>query len=352
MLNVKQNDLLSLHLPPKVISSKTKQNYEKLGLSGTPFENVKYFLPFEKNKRGSYLNENQASAYINEGIGYQYKFIYEEDHDSVESIFSNIDDPTGTMSSINALIAQRTGDFASCKTWGDVLEQINRIIDPNNNPNSTSKKEIPIGSWRKYKRHFNNAISSKVFGNSIIEDDKEVRLAEKLQTIQANEVFVVDVAKLDEGTQGFVFSQVINAVQKILLNDIDDGIELNNPPKKVVVFVDELNKYGGKDTPKDSLLLKQLLELSERGRSLGAVLFSVQQFKSGIHPRITGNCSTSAYGRTNPIEISNTIYRHLPGTFKNMLTRLKPGDYILEHPLFKTAMKVEFPEPSYLKQEL
>ena len=70
-------------------------------------------------------------------------------------------------------------------------------------------------------------------------------------------------------------------------------------PDKIIVFVDELNKYASTDTPKNSPILRQLLEITERGRSLGLILFSVEQFRSAIHDRVKGNCATSAYGRSN-----------------------------------------------------
>ena len=38
-------------------------------------------------------------------------------------------------------------------------------------------------------------------------------------------------------------------------------------------FYDELNKYASQDTPKSSPILHQVLDIAERGRSLGIVLF-------------------------------------------------------------------------------
>jgi len=75
--------------------------------------------------------------------------------------------------------------------------------------------------------------------------------------------------------------------------------------------------------PKNSPILKQILDITERGRSLGIVLFSAEQFKRAIYDRVKGNCSTHAYGRTNAIEISKKGYRFIPGVYKNMMTRLR-----------------------------
>jgi DNA helicase HerA-like ATPase len=89
------------------------------------------------------------------------------------------------------------------------------------------------------------------------------------------------------------------------------------------------------------------LEVTERGRSLGIVLFAAEQFRSNIVDRVTGNCSTHAYGRTNSIETSTKDYGSLPGTYKNMLTRLEQGDYLIQNPIFRSLLKIHFPRPIY-----
>ena len=62
------------------------------------------------------------------------------------------------------------------------------------------------------------------------------------------------------------------------------------------MFVDELNKYAPADGP-DTYVRKMLLDLSERGRYLGLVLFSAQQFRSQVQRRVVGNAGTAVYGR-------------------------------------------------------
>jgi DNA helicase HerA-like ATPase len=99
--------------------------------------------------------------------------------------------------------------------------------------------------------------------------------------------------------------------------------------------------------PKDSPILSQLREVTERGRSLGIILFSAEQFKSVIDDRVKGNCSTHAFGRTNSIEISKGDYRYVPSVYKSMMTRLEQGEYILENPIFRSFLNIKFPKPVY-----
>ena len=111
--------------------------------------------------------------------------------------------------------------------------------------------------------------------------------------------------------------------------------------------MDELNKYESKDTSKNSPILRQILDVAERGRSLGIVLFGAEQFRSNIHPRVQGNCSTFAFGRTNVIETTTKDYSALPATYKSILTRLEQGEYIIQNPIFRTLLKIRFPKPIY-----
>jgi DNA helicase HerA-like ATPase len=176
-------------------------------------------------------------------------------------------------------------------------------------------------------------------------ENKEVSLKESIKQIQNNDVYVIDIAKLDEETQGFVFGDVMRAIYDLKLGQIDrDDAEI---PSKIIIFIDELNKYGSKDVPKNSPILRQLLDITERGRSLGIILFAAEQFKSDIHDRVKGNCATHAYGRTNVIEISKSDFTYMPATYKTMLTRLLQGEYILQNPVFRSPLNIRFPRPLY-----
>ncbi len=208
-----------------------------------------------------------------------------------------------------------------------------------------SDKEITVSSWRKYKRVISKALDNEIFANAVSGKNKEIRLRDAVANIKKNDVYVVDIARLDETMQGFVFGDVIRAVYdlKLGLNEVNE----DKTPRKIVIFIDEMNKYASSDVPRNSPILRQIIDITERGRSLGIVLFSAEQFKSAIHDRVKGNCSTHAYGRTNAIEISKNDYRYVSSVYKNMMTRLKQGEYIIQNPVFRSLLNVKFPKPLY-----
>lgn len=209
--------------------------------------------------------------------------------------------------------------------------------------NGGVKNEIQVTSWRKFKRCVSKAIKNDIFSKVIHDNVGEVDLTSEIQhNLTANQVMVIDIARLDENSQSFVFGSVARAIYEMKL-----GADRDNIPDKIILFVDELNKYASNDIPKNSPILRQLLEITERGRSLGIILFSVEQFRSAIHDRVKGNCSTHAYGRTNAIEISKADYKYVPKVYQNMMTRLSPGEYIISNPALRSIVNIRFPRPTY-----
>lgn len=340
-LNVKGKDLLSIDKKSESDFKKLKIAYENLGLNSEPFKNVKYFYPYDKNDAGTYgkeLLEEQLTG----NKAFRYKFLYEYDRDNLDLLFSNIDDPNQTMDSIVNYIMSEQGNFKQCTNWEAFLEEVDRKCQSG----GQGDKEITVASWRKFKRIIKKSLNAKIFANRLVENNKEVRLQDKIKNIQAHDVYVIDIAKQEENMQAFIFGNVMRTIYDLKLGEFDDDIE-KNPPKRIVVFIDELNKYASSDIPKNSPILRQILDVAERGRSLGIILFAAEQFRSAIHDRVTGNCATHAYGRTNSIEISKKDYNFIPQVYKNMMTRLKQGEYIIQNPMFNSLLNIKFPEPIY-----
>ena len=323
-----------------------KKFYKMLEMGTTPFQNVKYFYPFAE-KPGlavSHGKTGDIKAQMDLDKGFIYKYRFNEDRDSLGMLFANVDDPQGTMDSIVTLIENGDENFSKIENWTDLLAELKTRCEKGN---QSANKEVTIASWRKFYRIFNKALNkSSLFQTTVTESKKEVQLSDAIKKIKPNEALVVDIAKLDEETQGFVFGDVMKAVQELKLGQLD-GRNEEDIPSKIVIFIDELNKYASKDVPKNSPILRQLLDITERGRSLGIILFSAEQFKSDIHDRVKGNCATHAYGRTNAIEVSKPDYQYVPSVYKSMLTRLKQGEYILQNPIFRSLLNIKFPKPLY-----
>lgn len=355
LFNVKGKDLLAIdqindfadERNPEAARKDTFEKYEKLGLAAEPFKNVKYYYPYSIPKTrhwNTYMTPEEVEDNIKKKKAKKFKYIYKYDKENLDLMFANIDDSTQTMESIISYIMSGQGRFNHVSDWQDFLEAVKEKCS---SETSGKNKEIPVASWRKFYRIINKSITdNKIFARDIREEDGETRIGDALKYIKKNEVHVIDIAKLSEDKQAYVFGDAIRTIYDLQLGQYS-GEEGVNPPSRIVIFIDELNKYASKETPKNSPILRQVLDVAERGRSLGVVLFAAEQFRSAIHDRVTGNCSTHAYGRTNSIEITKSDYKSIPPVYKTMMTRLKQGEYIIQNPIFRSLLNIKFPKPIY-----
>src|SRR3954465_4681240 len=91
-----------------------------------------------------------------------------------------------------------------------------------------------------------------------------------------------------------------------------------------------------------------LLDLAERGRYLGLVLFSAQQFRSQVHRRVVGNSGTALYGRMDADELATPGYAVLSPAVKTKLATLEKGQLMVRHPHFTQPIFVRFPRPAIM----
>ena len=355
LFNVKGKDLLAIDQindfadegNPEAARKDTFAKYKKLGLDPEPFKNVHYYYPYsipQTRHWNTYMTPDEVADNIKKKKAKKFKYIYQYDKDNLDLMFANIDDSTQTMEAIISYIISGQGDFNKVSDWQGFLDAIKNKCSTEN---AGKDKEIPVTRWRKFYRIINKSITdNKIFARDLREEDGETRIGDALKYIKKNEFHVIDVAKLSEDKQAYVFGDAIRTIYDLQLGQYA-GEEGVNTPARIVIFIDELNKYASKETPKNSPILRQVLDVAERGRSLGVVLFAAEQFRSAIHDRVTGNCSTHAYGRTNSIEVTKSDYKSIPSVYKTMMTRLKQGEYIIQNPIFRSLLNIKFPKPIY-----
>lgn len=256
LFNVKGKDLLAIdqlndfsdERNPEQARNETLATYEKLGLSAEPFKNVHYYYPYSIPKTrhwNTYMTPEEVADNIKKKKGKKYKYIYKYDKDNLDLMFANIDDSTQTMESIISYIMSGQGKFNQVGDWQEFLEAVKEKCSAET---SGKDKEIPVASWRKFYRVINKSITdNKIFARDIREDDGETRIGDALKYIKKNEVHVIDIAKLSEDKQAYVFGDAIRTIYDLQLGQYA-GEEGVNPPSRVVIFIDELNKYASKDT--------------------------------------------------------------------------------------------------------
>jgi len=340
IMNVKHDDLLKIDDPPAKLDETQKALWLKLGLEPRPFQNVHYFLP--RGKNGEANSFGQPRCYR------LYGYELDDCINKLDLLFSGIPDPSETIDSLvgeisNGLINKSAkSPWARVQDWQSLLDG-EPLADAGKSKGIGDVKSSSVGKFRRHLRRMVMTRSTGLFTNR--RSRNEDHLSEAIQKIEGGHTYVIDIAKLHDNEQAFVFGDVIRTIYEMFA-ETDETLNL---PEKVLIFVDELNKYAPAGV-KDSPLIEQILDISERGRSLGVILLSAQQFMSAVHPRVTGNSATKILGRSTSSEVMQPDYKFLDQDLKLSITRLSKGELLIQHAVFRQPVKIIFPKPAYRQE--
>lgn len=151
------------------------------------------------------------------------------------------------------------------------------------------------------------------------------------------QVHVIDINKLAPLAQMFVVG--------VLLRHVFTEQENRHGRGQIFVVLDELNKYAPAEG--DSPIKEVLLDIAERGRSMGIILIGAQQTASEVERRIVGNAAVRIVGRLDAAEAERSEYRFMPATFRSRATILAPGTMIVHQPDVPSPMMLNFPFPAW-----
>ena len=342
--NVKGPDLCFLD-QPATLSAQDQRQYTRLGLTPRPFSTVRYYAPLKPdgvNLNTLRTNEELASNTeplvwgLREVLDYAEVVLNRDDIDAKADAF--IDFLGERVVGREYLDESLRPKPFTVQSFTDLEEFFRRIFDYMEGMGKGGEvwRTHHIATIRKVRNRLSN-ISTRSKG--LVTDDG---LSNDLPWggFEDRSVQVIDVAGLDPLAQDLVFARVVSKLREHLERR-DLGVD------HVVVFVDELNKYAPADGP-ETYVRKMLLDLSERGRYLGLVLFSAQQFRSQVHRRVVGNAGTVIYGRMDVDELATPGYATISPATKIKMATLPKGELMLRHPHFTQPIFVKFPRPAVL----
>jgi uncharacterized protein len=340
--NVKGPDLCYLDQPGKVEKS-DEALYEKLGVEPKPFQSVEYFAPYTakglalntfRNNEALLDNVTPLTWGLREVLQFAEVLLNRDDIDAkADALIDFITDSVVDKEFTDPLLSKkhRVQSFADLDAWfRDVLQGMER-------KDGESWRTHHVATIRKVRNRLSN-ISTRCAG--LVTDSGAVSDL-PFGSFGDRTVYVVDVANLEEDAQDLIFARIVSKLREHLERR-DLGV------KHLVVFVDELNKYAPGDGA-DTYVRKMLLDIAERGRYLGLVLFSAQQFRSQVHRRVVGNSGTSLFGRMDPDELSTPGYAVLSPATRTKLATLEKGQLMIRHPHFTQPIFVRFPRPAVMQ---
>lgn len=343
--NVKGTDLLYLDQPPlEPLSPKEEAMYAKLNIPLAPFDRVRYYAPFKAD--GFNLNTLRTHEDLvhnvfplqwgaRDVLDYVHVLLNRDDIDAkadalIDFIKERIlDQPFNP----DLEITETVTDFGTLNRW------FARVIQ------TIEEAERSGGNWRTHniatiRKVYNRLINLPTRCGGLLSDQGPTYDVD-WQALTDRTVTVIDVAHMEPIGQELVFTRIVDELRKRL----ERG---SLPVGRVVVFFDELNKYAPADGG-DTFLKRTLLDISERGRYLGLVLFSAQQFRSQVHKRIVGNSGTNVLGRMDSDELAQPGYATLSAAIKTKLATLTKGQLLVRHPHFAQPIFVSFPRPFVMR---
>jgi hypothetical protein len=340
--NVKGPDLCFLDQPGRLDDS-DRDLYEKLGVPAKPFERVKYFAPYKAD--GLSINTLRSNEELSGNV-YPLTWGLREVLQYAE-VLLNKDDVDAKADALIDFIKERVLDqdftdpklsrphhvqsFSDLEDWfKDVLRSLEKADDQ-------TWRTHHVATIRKVRNRLSN-ISTRCAG--LVTDAGTVSDL-PFGSFEDRTVYVIDVAGLEEDAQDLIFARVVSKLRESLERR-DLGVN------HVVVFVDELNKYAPGDGP-DTYVRKMLLDIAERGRYLGLVLFGAQQFRSQVHRRVVGNAGSALYGRMDGDELATPGYAVLSPATRTKLATLEKGQLMVRHPHFTQPVFVRFPRPAVMR---
>jgi len=323
------------------MDDRERKMYARLGMPCEPFKNVRYYAPFKSDR----VNLNTLRTHpdligsvtpmswgLKDVLQYTEVVLNRDDMDAkadalIQYINQRVVDQTSEVN--GRQIAVR--NFQDLNLWFDLVLQ---EMEQNN------RSEWKTHHYATIRKVYNRLSNLSTRYQGLISPDE---FASDLPWGEFGDrtVYVVDVANLEPQAQDLVFTRIVSQLRQHL--------EMGKlGVKHVIVVVDELNKYAPSDGP-DTYLKQTLLDISERGRYLGMVLFSAQQFRSQVHKRIVGNSATCIYGRMDMDELATPGYQVLTSATKEKLATLSKGQLMIRHPHFAQPIFVKFPRPNVMR---
>ncbi|MDW8294375.1 MAG: ATP-binding protein [Aquificaceae bacterium] len=344
IFNVKGKDLLWLDKKSRVLDKEGEKIYLDMGLKPEPFKNVMFYVPPSPANRSMPDCERQDSnvqpfywsirEFAEDGL---IRFMFTEGEEGISNIHYVIDRVANKLYSLaqNSPPGRLIDDFGreidSLQALEEKLEEA--IRDKEQNKSSELYRswfgDAQVQTSYAFFRRFSRA--SMYISRLIGEDSKP-------PSWEDYRLSVVDISGLHSIAKMFVVGTLLKKVFR-------QKESLGKPDPKVFVVLDELNKYAPKEGW--SPIKDVVLDIAERGRSLGVILIGAQQTASEVEKRVVANSALKVLGRMDSSEVLSKEYEYLTGNFKQRAIMLKKGTMILYQPDIPNPMIIRFPKPAW-----
>ncbi len=352
IFNVKGEDLLFLDHANTALDADRAERYDAMGLAPSPFRDVGILAP---PRRGD-PNATPATGARHLGVSpflwtiadfcrmQLLPFLFADAEDERQQYTIVVQAVTAQLAKLAETDGGGVGDGAvrldgrTIRTFGELVDAIEDKLLPSDPDEYVDQRwtgrAVGTGTISAFVRRL---ASARRHVEHLIRADIANASRHGLD-LDNHQVTVVDIHSLHDRAKRFVVG--------VVLRQAFNAKEASGVAKPLqLVVLDELNKYAPRDS--SSPIKEILLDVAERGRSLGIILIGAQQTASEVERRVVANSAIRVVGRLDPAEARRDEYGFLPPVQRQRATILKPGSMYVAQPRLPVPLLVEFPFPAW-----
>lgn len=348
IFSVKGEDLLFVDQPNTRLDGELSAAYAQLGLPAQPFASAGFYAPPLPGDTTGRPHVAGRTSGVTAFWWTLHEFCQRE---LLPFVFADVEDEKNQYTIVVHQVTSRlrrdaqaagndgavTIDGNILRTWPDLVDFICDKVTDDVTRADWAGPAIGLGTVNAFVRRLRS--SQRPLGPLLRGDLSTVTdhpVSHSIDTSQ-QQVTVVDLHNLPERAQRFVVGVVLAAETA--------RKEQAGPGGLLFTMVDELNKYAPREG--SSPIKDVLLDIAERGRSLGIILIGAQQTASEVERRIVSNSSIKIVGRLDAAEAGRPEYGFLPASQRQRATLARPGTMFISQPEIPVPLAVEFPFPAW-----
>jgi len=338
VFNVKGEDLLWPDKPNARLTDADRSKYADLGLPVGPFQSVGLWAPPQSGA----IALPDTGARMEGVVPYFWTLREFCEGRLLRFLFAEADDETSQLAYAVTLVEgylqanlRASPEFSWIQIDGTRIESFAELVAFVVDNVAVITPRLSSQTQEAFLRRLEAAAA--VVGN-MIRAARETEAAVHRFDWTKKQVNVIDINRLSDRAKRFVVGVVVKRLM--------EAKERQGTRWPLVFLVlDELNKYAPREG--HSPIKEVILDIAERGRSLGVVLIGAQQTASEIERRVTANASFRVVGRLDAAEAQRDEYGFLTAAARARSAILKPGSMFVHQPDVPVPLLVQFPFPSW-----
>ncbi len=340
--NIKGEDLLFLDHQNARLEDRDRRKYEKLGLAPDAFRSVELWAPPRRGDRNAAPDVATRPTGVRSYFWSLLEFCREG---LLPFLFTDAEDDQKQYTLVVANVAARLKDAEplgeggvrvagrEVRTFLELARLTAEHVDDESTRRLWAGPVIGQGTVNAFIRRLHGAVANV---EHLVRGDIPRAEAHKIR--REAQVTVVDLHNLSDRAKRFV-------VGVTLRRAFEEKERSGEARPLLFVVLDELNQYAPREG--GSPIKETLLDVAERGRSLGIILIGAEQTASEVSRRIIANSAIRVVGRLDAAEASRDEYGFLPPAHRQRATIVKPGTMILSQPELPIPVVTQFPFPSW-----